>query len=79
MTEQIGGPLDQTTRLRRLAAVTGELLAATTVAEVGDVVIGHLVDAVDATVGSLSVTDGAELCLVAVRGAREGVAQRWAR
>jgi transcriptional regulator with GAF, ATPase, and Fis domain len=79
MAERLGEPLDLAVRFRRLAAVTGELLAATTVAEVGEIVVGHLVDAAEATVGSLSVVDGTDLCLVAVRGARDGVAERWAR
>lgn len=66
-------------RLQRLAAVTTELLTASDVDAVTDVVINHMADAADATVSSLSVlVDGDTLALVGMRGGLDGAASRWA-
>ena len=66
-------------RLQRLAAVTTELLVATDVAEVTNVVIDHMAEAAGATVSSLSVlVDPDTLALVGMRGGRDGAASRWA-
>jgi GAF domain-containing protein len=66
-------------RLQRLAAVTSELLVATDVAEVTNVVIDHMAEAAGATVSSLSVlVDLDTLALVGMRGGRDGAASRWA-
>lgn len=68
-----------TNRLRRLAAVTTELLVAESVDEVTKIVTERMADAAGATVGSLSLlVDDETLALVGVRGGREGVASRWA-
>lgn len=68
-----------TSRLRRLAAVTTELLVAEDVDAVTKIVTERMADAAGATVGSLSLlVDDDTLALVGVRGGREGVASRWA-
>ncbi|MCW2794990.1 SpoIIE family protein phosphatase [Nocardioides sp.] len=74
-----GGADQLAGRLRRLAAVTTDLLGATSIAGVTDVVTNHLTDAADAVLGSLSLlVDDDTLALVGIRGGREGVASRWA-
>ncbi len=66
-------------RLRRLAAVTTQLLAADKVEGVASIVTGELADAAGATVSSLSMlVDDETLALIAIRGGPEGVASRWA-
>ncbi len=67
-------------RLTRLARVAADLGAAADVDSVTEVVVAQAADAVGATVASLSVVvDDDTLALVGIRGARAGVAQRWAR
>jgi len=66
-------------RLRRLAAVTTELLAATDFAAVTSVVTEHLADAAGATVSSLSLLAEGTLTLVGLRGGPEHAEDRWAR
>ncbi|QNN51617.1 SpoIIE family protein phosphatase [Nocardioides mesophilus] len=66
-------------RLRRLAAVTTELLVAETVEAVSAIVTGQLADTAGATVSSLStLVDDETLALIAMRGGRHGAASRWA-
>ncbi|MCW2710151.1 MAG: putative regulatory protein [Marmoricola sp.] len=66
-------------RLQRLAAVTSELLAATDVEAITDVVVHQIADAADATVSSLSVLiDDETLALVGIDGGPGGAASRWA-
>lgn len=68
-----------TDRLGRLAAVSSELLTATDVDAVTEVVIVHMADAAGATVSSLSVqVDHDTLALIGMRGGRPGAASRWA-
>jgi GAF domain-containing protein len=68
-----------TDRLGRLAAVSSELLTATDVDAVTEVVIVHMADAAGATVSSLSVqVDPSTLALIGMRGGRPGAASRWA-
>ena len=65
-------------RLTRLARVAAELGAAEEVGTVTDVVIGHLCDAVGATVASLNLLeDGDTLVLAGLRGGSVGASQRW--
>ncbi|HET8603871.1 MAG TPA: SpoIIE family protein phosphatase, partial [Marmoricola sp.] len=65
-------------RLTRLARVAAELGAAVDVTTVTDVVIGHLCDAVGATVASLNLLEGEDtLVLAGLRGGSDGAAQRW--
>jgi PAS domain S-box-containing protein len=68
-----------TDRLQRLTAVTAELLTATDLQSITDVVVNQMADAAGATVSSLSVlVDHDTLALVGIRGTPEGVASRWA-
>nr|WP_281380878.1 SpoIIE family protein phosphatase [Nocardioides panaciterrulae] len=67
-----------TRRLNRLAAVTADLLAATSVEGVARVVTDHMTDAAGATVGSISLlVDDDTLALIGVRGVTDAVASRW--
>jgi serine phosphatase RsbU (regulator of sigma subunit) len=66
-------------RLSRLARVAAELGTAETIETITKVVTSVAADAVGATVASLSLlTDPDTLTLVALRGGREGAAERWA-
>ncbi len=66
-------------RLQRLALVTTELLTATDVEAVTEVVVFHMAEAAGATVSSLSVlVDPDTLALMGIAGGREGAASRWA-
>ena len=66
-------------RLQRLAQVTTELLTATDVDAVTEVVVVHMAEAAGATVSSLSVlVDTDTLALMGIAGGREGAASRWA-
>ena len=68
-----------TDRLGRLAVVMTELLTATDIEAVTEVVIFHMADAAGATVSSLSMlVDPETLALIAMRGGRPGAASRWA-
>jgi len=72
-----GQPLGS--RLRRLAEVTGELLAAEDVEAVSAVVTDHMMKAAGATSASLSLlVDDETLALLALRGGMEEEAGRWA-
>jgi serine phosphatase RsbU (regulator of sigma subunit) len=72
-----GRPLG--TRLRRLAAVTSELLAAADVEAVSAIVTDHMMKAAGATAASLSLmVDDETLALMALRGGLEETAGRWA-
>jgi serine phosphatase RsbU (regulator of sigma subunit) len=72
-----GQPLG--TRLRRLAAVTSELLGAADVAAVSAIVTDHMMKAAGATSASLSLlADDKTLMLMALRGGLEETASRWA-
>jgi GAF domain-containing protein len=72
-----GQPLGN--RLRRLAAVTSELLAAKDVEQVSAIVTDHMLKAAGATSASLSLlVDDETLALMALRGGMEGSASRWA-
>jgi serine phosphatase RsbU (regulator of sigma subunit) len=66
-------------RLSKLAAITADLLFATSIEEVTEHVTEHITDAAGATVGSLSIlVDDTTLALVGIRGGTEGAASRWA-
>jgi hypothetical protein len=66
-------------RLARLARVAAELGRAEDVETVTKVVVSQAADAVGSTVASLSLlADEETLELVGLRGAREGIAERWA-
>jgi len=72
-----GQPLGN--RLRRLAEVTNELLAAEDVEAVSEIVTDHMMKAAGATTASLSMLlDEETLALMALRGGVEGSATRWA-
>ena len=72
-----GQPLG--TRLRRLAEVTSELLAAADVEAVSAIVTNHMMKAAGATSASLSLlVDEETLALMALRGGLEETAGRWA-
>jgi serine phosphatase RsbU (regulator of sigma subunit) len=72
-----GQPLGS--RLRRLAEVTGELLAAEDVETVSAIVTDHMMKAAGATAASLSLlVDDETLALMALRGGLEDTASRWA-
>ena len=72
-----GQPLGS--RLRRLAAVTSELLAAADVDAVSAIVTDHMMKAAGATAASLSLmVDDETLALMALRGGLEETASRWA-
>ena len=72
-----GRPLG--TRLRRLAEVTSELLAADDVEDVSVIVTDHMMKAAGATAASLSLlVDEETLALMALRGGLEESASRWA-
>jgi hypothetical protein len=72
-----GQPLG--TRLRRLAEVTSELLAADDVEAVSAIVTDHMMKAAGATSASLSLlVDEHTLALLALRGGLEEAASRWA-
>ncbi len=72
-----GQPLGS--RLRRLAEVTSELLAAEDVEAVSAIVTDHMMKAAGATSASLSLmVDDQTLALMALRGGLEGSASRWA-
>ena len=72
-----GQPLG--TRLRRLAEVTGQLLAAEDVEAVSAVVTDPMMRAAGATSASLSLlVDDETLALMALRGGLEEAASRWA-
>ncbi len=65
-------------RLRALAAVTTELLAAESVEAVCDVVTGHVMEAAGANVAAVTLlVDDDTLALVAIRGGNVEVANRW--
>ncbi len=65
-------------RLTRLARVTAELVMADTVEAVTKIVVSHGADAVGATIASLTLREGEDrLRLMALRGGREGEADRW--
>ena len=67
-----------TRRLNRLAAVSTDLLDATTVHDVARVVTDEMTDAAGATVGSISlVVDEDSLTLIGIKGGTSGVAGRW--
>ena len=77
--EEVAAPLPLGRRLRRLASVTDELLAAETVERVADIVTDHMMNAAGATVASMSMmVDHETLALLSIRGGLEGVASRWA-
>ena len=66
-------------RLRRLAEVTSELMAADDVQAVAAVVTDHMMTAAGATSASLSLlVDDETLALMALRGGIEGAASKWA-
>ena len=65
-------------RLRRLAAVTTELLTASDVETVVSVVTEHMADAAGATVASLSLLEGDTLRLVGLRGGVKNARELWA-
>ena len=66
-------------RLRRLAEVTSELLAAEDVEAVSAIVTDHMMKAAGATSASLSLlVDDETLALMALRGGLEETASRWA-
>lgn len=65
-------------RLRRLAAVTTELLTASDVETVVSVVTEHMADAAGATVASVSLLEGDTLRLVGLRGGAKNARQLWA-
>jgi serine phosphatase RsbU (regulator of sigma subunit) len=72
-----GQPLGS--RLRRLAEVTSELLAAADVEAVAGVVTDHMMKAAGATAASLSLmVDDETMALMALRGGFEDAASRWA-
>ena len=72
-----GQPLGS--RLRRLAEVTSELLAAADVEAVSAIVTDHMMKAAGATSASLSLlVDDETLALMALRGGLEEQASRWA-
>jgi serine phosphatase RsbU (regulator of sigma subunit) len=72
-----GQPLGS--RLRRLADVTSELLAAEDIDGVSAIVTDHMMKAAGATAASLSLlVDDATLALMALRGGMEDTASRWA-
>ena len=72
-----GQPLGS--RLRRLAKVTSELLAAADVEAVSAIVTDHMMKAAGATSASLSLLiDDETLALMALRGGLEETASRWA-
>ena len=72
-----GQPLGS--RLRRLAAVTSELLVAADVDAVSAIVTDHMMKAAGATAASLSLmVDDETLALMALRGGLEETASRWA-
>ena len=72
-----GQPLGS--RLRRLAEVTSELLAAADVEAVSAIVTDHMMKAAGATAASLSLlVDDETLALMALRGGLEETASRWA-
>jgi len=71
-----GQPLGS--RLRRLAAVTSELLSAEDVEQVSAIVTDHMMRAAGATSASLSLlVDDETLALMALRGGLEEMASRW--
>ena len=77
--EDTVAPLPLGRRLRRLASVTRELLAAETVEQVAGIVTDHMMNAAGATVASISLlVDDQTLALMGIRGGLEGVASRWA-
>ena len=65
-------------RLRRLAAVTTELLTASDVETVVSVVTQHMADAAGATVASVSLREGDTLRLVGLRGGVKNAREAWA-
>lgn len=66
-------------RLAQLARAIGELADAPDLSAVSEVVVGHVAEAVDAAITSLSVLeDGGMLRLVGLRGGAPGAEQRWA-
>jgi serine phosphatase RsbU (regulator of sigma subunit) len=65
------------TRLRRLADVTSELLAAEDVEAVCAIVTDHMMRAAGATAASLSLVEGESLHLIALRGGLEDAIERW--
>jgi serine phosphatase RsbU (regulator of sigma subunit) len=72
-----GQPLGS--RLRRLAEVTSELLAAEDIEGVSSIVTDHMMKAAGATSASLSlIVDDDTLALMALRGGMEETASRWA-
>jgi len=73
----LGQPLGS--RLRRLAEVTSELLAAQDVEAVSAIVTDHMMKAAGATSASLSLlVDEGTLALMALRGGMEEAASKWA-
>lgn len=84
LLEDVSGPAGaesriSSARLRRLAAVTTELVAAEDLGEVTRAVTEHLAGAAGATVGSLSLlVDDDTLVLQGLYGGLEGAASRWA-
>ncbi len=83
LLEEVAGAAGQARRvakrLQRLAQVTTELVTATDVEGVTEVVVFHMAEAAGATVSSLSVlVDPDTLALMGIAGGREGAASRWA-
>ena len=65
-------------RLTSLARAAAELLLASDLDAVTEIVTGHLADAAGATVASLSIlVDEDRLRLVGMRGGRPGAVDRW--
>ncbi len=82
VAEEVSGPRGRSQRLAErlthLARVTAELLLATDVEGVSDIVTGHMADVAGATVSSLSLlAEPDRLRMVRIRGGREGAASRW--
>lgn len=83
LLEQPAGPDTRvrmlTNRVRRLAAVTRELLVAEGLEAVTKIVTERITEAAGATVGSLSLlVDNDTFALVGLHGGRPGMASRWA-
>ena len=70
------GGLD-TRPLQQLAAVTIELGAAETMAEIVDAAVTHMASAIQAAVTTLMIRDGDRLVLLGGHGLQPGVDERW--
>lgn len=72
-------PSDPALQLQHLARTTARLAAAATIADITEVVVSEVAEAIKAAVSTLMLRQGDELVLVGTHGVREGVQTAFSR